>query len=134
MKLWKVVLIYFFCFLFQKIQKQKSDSLKKRKLEKQLGMLAVRILISTLIIESVLHFTSIYSLIVYHKQLVHYFSKSSIILALYLVGSLFACKYIVYYGLSTMVNLLVGMKTTELPRCISLIHLNSELWRFKKFT
>lgn len=51
-------------------------------------------------------------------------------MAMLLRGSLFASKYIVFYGLPTLVNRIIGMKTTELPRCIALIHLNSEMWRF----
>jgi hypothetical protein len=51
-------------------------------------------------------------------------------MALLLNGSLFASKYVVYYGITTLVNKIVGMKTTELPRCISLIHTNSEMWRY----
>lgn len=51
-------------------------------------------------------------------------------MTLYLKGSLFTCKYIVYYGITTFCNKLVGMETNHLPRCISLIHTNAEMWRY----
>ena len=51
-------------------------------------------------------------------------------MALYLKGALFACKYIVYYGITSLINRLFNMKTTQLPRCISIIHTNSEMWRY----
>ncbi len=51
-------------------------------------------------------------------------------MALYLKGHLFPVKYIVYYGLATVINKLAGMKTTKLPICGALIHTSSEMWRY----
>ncbi len=97
---------------------------------KDLLVTFIRISISFLIMEIVLHLTSLYSIFVYHKQLLAYFSRPSLAMALLLNGSLFASKYVVYYGVTTLANKMVGMKTTELPRCISLMHTNSEMWRY----
>jgi len=60
---------------------------------------------------------------------IDWFSKSSLTMSLYLKGSLFTCKYIVYYGIANLFNKLVGMNTTKLPRCISVIHTNNEMWK-----
>lgn len=90
----------------------------------------IKILISIVLIEFVLHFTSVYTLNLYSDQVIDRFSKPSLILAMQLKGSLFVCKYIVYYGLTNLCNSLVGMRTTELPRCVAVVHTNSEMWRY----
>jgi hypothetical protein len=88
-----------------------------------------RILFWIFIIELVSHFTLAFAL---HESfyLIDHSSKFSIAASLGIKGSLFSAKYIVYYGLTTLVNEQVGMKTSNLPRCIFLIHTNGELWRY----
>ena len=90
-----------------------------------------RVLASFLLIEGVLRATSVYSMIIYHEHesVISHFSASSYALALWLVGSLFAAKYVVYYGLTGVINQLVGMQSSPLPRCISLMHTSAEMWR-----
>jgi hypothetical protein len=61
---------------------------------------------------------------------IDWFSKPSLAMSLYLKGSLFTCKYIVYYGVTNLFNKLAGMNTTKLPRCISIIHTNNEMWKY----
>ncbi len=65
-----------------------------------------------------------------NSHLIRMTSKVAISMALLLKGSLFAVKYIVFYGLPTIFNEIVGMKTTPLPRCIALIHTNGEMWKY----
>lgn len=92
----------------------------------------LRVAFSTVLIEIVLRLTSTYTLILYNTHFTGYFSTTSIVTALFVKGALFTAKYIVYYGMTTVFNALVGMKTTQLPRCICLMHLNSEMWRLIK--
>ena len=93
-------------------------------------ILLARISFSVIIIELVLHATQAYSLHSFHGRLLPFFSDESLTASLLLKGTLFTCKYIVYYGATNLINYCVGMKTTDLPRCIFLMHTNSELWRF----
>ncbi len=92
--------------------------------------LAVRIVFSILIIECVLHMTCTFMIHTYHKIIVSRFSPSSLITSLFLKGYLFQTKYIVFYGISSLVNQFVEMKITSLPRCISFMHTNAELWKY----
>ncbi len=89
----------------------------------------IRILISAALVEISLRLTLTYSLVLYHKQFFSYFNHKSLIMAHLLRGTLFTSKYIVYYGIPTVLNDITGMSVTELPRCTMLIHTNSELWR-----
>ena len=41
----------------------------------------------------------------------------------------FGFKYIVFYGVTFLINNLVGMRTTALPRCVAMMHTSKELWR-----
>lgn len=77
----------------------------------------------------VLRLTLTYTLVAYHRQIFSDFTVIPVVFALVLRGSLFSCKYIVYYGFPTLLNKLVGMRVGELPRCIWVMHTNSELWR-----
>ena len=91
--------------------------------------LVVRIVFSCLIYEAVLHTTSVFMIHAYSKQMIARFSSPSLIIAIMLKGFLFTSKYIVFYGTTTLINRFVGMRVTPLPRCISLMHTNAELWR-----
>ncbi|CAF1096654.1 unnamed protein product [Brachionus calyciflorus] len=90
----------------------------------------LRIAFSLFLIEFFLRATSTYTTLNYTSYVSDYFSMTSYIMSMFIRGSLFASKYVVYYGIPTLINKFVGMKTTELPRCIVLIHLNSEMWRY----
>lgn len=89
----------------------------------------IRILFWIFITELASHYTLAFAL---HESyyLIDTSSKFSLAASLGIKGSLFTAKYIVYYGLTTVVNQQVGMQTTDLPRCIFLIHTNAELWRY----
>ena len=50
--------------------------------------------------------------------------------SLYAKGVLFAVKYHVFYGIPSIVNRIVGMKITPLPRCVLMIHTGGELWKY----
>lgn len=89
-----------------------------------------RIIISALIIEVTLNLTCTYTIVVYHEKFLGFFSRTSLVMAHYLRGSLFCCKYVVYYGVPTLINFIIGMKINSLPRCISVMHTNGELWRY----
>lgn len=97
---------------------------------KKLAILIARIVMSGLLIELVLHLTLTYKIHAYHGYLTPYFSDQALWATLLLKGSLFSCKYIVYYGMGNLVNSCVGMRTSELPRCVALIHTNGEMWRY----
>ena len=97
---------------------------------KEVFHLAYRILLSILLIELFYRITCTSAIHAYHNQIASYFSFASIFFSFCYKGLLFSCKYIVYYGIPSLVNKMVGMKTTELPRCTALIHTNRELWRY----
>ena len=82
------------------------------------------------LIELLYRLTFCSSIHAYHNQVVSYLSWSSIFFSFVYKGLLFSCKYIVYYGIPTTVNIMIGMKTTRLPRCAAVIHTNREMWRF----
>jgi hypothetical protein len=65
-----------------------------------------------------------------HGRILAFFSNAALTGTLLLKGALFPCKYIVFYGMTNLVNECVGMKCGALPRCFALMHTNSELWRF----
>ncbi len=50
-------------------------------------------------------------------------------MSLLLKGALFTCTYIVFYGIPKVCNEIIGMRTSQLPSCVSLIHTNSEMWK-----
>lgn len=91
--------------------------------------LIFRIACSALLIEFVLHFTYSFGIMYYHKFIFAEFSPRSLVIAQYLRGLCFGFKYMVFYGLPTLINNFIGIKTNALPRCISVMHTNSELWR-----
>ena len=80
-------------------------------------------------LEATLHLTVVYAI---HQNQIAFdnLSKTTLLICLLLKGALFSSKYNVYYGLSLVVNKLVGMETTPLPKCIALIHTNGELWKY----
>jgi hypothetical protein len=51
-------------------------------------------------------------------------------MSLLLKGFLFSCTYIVFYGVPKIASEIFGIRTGPLPQCVSLIHTNSELWKF----
>ena len=89
----------------------------------------MRVILGILIIEIFNHVTIIFSM---HENelLIKKSSRLAIAIALLLKGALFAVKYIVFYGVPTFFNEIVGMKTTPLPRCIALISTNGEMWKY----
>lgn len=90
----------------------------------------MRIFFSMVLIEFFLRTTSSYTILIYTNYVRKYFSVTSFVMSILIRGSLFTSKYIVYYGFPTLVNKILGMKTSELPRCFALLHLNSEMWRY----
>ena len=89
-----------------------------------------RILLSCVLIEFFYRLTLSSAIHAYHEQIISYFSASSVFYSFVYKGTLFSCKYIVYYGIPSIVNIMVGIKTTRLPRCTTVIHTNREMWRF----
>lgn len=57
-------------------------------------------------------------------------SKSTLAISLLLKGALFACAYIVYYGLPKLFNEFNGIQSPALPDCVSLMHTNGEMWKY----
>ena len=87
-----------------------------------------RVILGIVLIEIFNHITIIFS--IYEDKFLHEkVSKWTISISILLKGALFAVKYIVFYGLPTFFNEIVGMKTTPLPRCIFLISTNGETWK-----
>jgi hypothetical protein len=80
--------------------------------------------------ELALHATLTYKIHAMHGRMLDFFSNSSLVGTLLLKGSLFISKYIVFYGVTSLVNECVGMQCGALPRCFATMHTNSELWRF----
>ena len=78
--------------------------------------------------ELILHFTIFYA-IQSNSGLMEEGSYFSIAGSFASKGALFAVKYQVFYGIPNIVNRIVGMKTTPLPRCIPMTHMSSELWK-----
>lgn len=62
--------------------------------------------------------------------MIGHFGPVAVFMTLALKGGLFASKYIIFYGVTLVVNQLVGIKTTGLPRCVFLINTNREMWRY----
>ena len=91
-------------------------------------LLIFRVIFAICIVEFFSHVTIIYSLHL-NQTLIEKSSKLTISIALLLKGSLFSVQYFVYYGIPTIFNEIVGIKTTPLPCCIALIHTNGELWK-----
>lgn len=89
----------------------------------------MRVIISIFLIELALHTTIVFSM---HEniRIIRNCSKATIAIALMLKGALFTSKYIVFYGIPSIFNKIVGIETTPLPRCIALIHTNSEMWKY----
>lgn len=116
--------IFFKTFYSKLLEKKEKCSFKEA------VNLSVRIGFSMLLIEILLRITSSYTVLIYTNYVWRYFSVTSFVMSILIRGSLFTSKYIVYYGIPTLVNKIVGMRTTELPRCFALIHLNSEMWRY----
>jgi hypothetical protein len=96
---------------------------------KELIRLLLRIAFNAFLIELTFHLTSIYA-IHGNTRLIEKCSKFTIAIALYMKGALFSSKYIVFYGLPSIINESIGIKTTPLPRCISVIHTNKEMWKY----
>ena len=98
---------------------------------RELVHLIYRIILSISLIELFLRLTSFSTIQSFiHNHNTSHFSFSSIFFSFCYKGLLFASKYIVYYGIPSVINKMVGMKTTDLPRCTALIHTNRELWRY----
>ncbi len=89
-----------------------------------------RILISIVLVEGFLHMTSIYAINENLINISNHFSVTSVSLSILLKICLFTCKYIVYYGLTSMINLIVGMKCTDMPRSLLITNTNRELWKY----
>ena len=81
-------------------------------------------------LELVLHLTSVFTIHNYSKEVVDEFSKSSLVLSLFLKTSLFTTKYIVIYGVTNFFNKIVGMSVVDLPRCVLMMNTSSEMWRY----
>lgn len=76
-----------------------------------------------------MHLTLVYTLHNFSVNLVSQFSKTSLVLTLFLKTSLFASKYVVFYGVPNFFNKIVGMSVLELPRCVLMMNTGGELWR-----
>ena len=76
----------------------------------------IRVILGVIIIEFFNHVTIIFSMHE-HELLVKKTSKLTIAVALLLKGALFSVKYIVFYGVPTFFNEIVGMKVS---RCFKL--------------
>ena len=62
-------------------------------------------------------------------ELINMTSKFCLGMSLLLKIALFAPKCIVFYGVASIFHEIVGIKTTPLPRCVSNIQINSEVWK-----
>lgn len=95
---------------------------------KEILILISRVIFWALFIEFIFHATIIFGI---HQDLtlLNECSKFLLTCALAVKGLLFSAKYIVFYGIPSIVNKCVGMKITKLPRCIAIIHTNNELWK-----
>jgi hypothetical protein len=72
----------------------------------------IRVIAGIIIIEFFNHFTIIFS-IHENELLIKKTSKFTIAIALLLKGALFSVKYIVFYGVPTFFNEIVGMKVRK---------------------
>lgn len=88
-----------------------------------------RIIFWIFVAELVYHYTVFFAVHA-HAELLENASFYLTAGTLIIKGIFFAVKYIVFYGIPTFVNRLVGMKTTPLPRCVFMIHTNGELWKY----
>lgn len=120
------------CILkFNKIQQSESSISKPLGPKvKEISRLLVRIIMSAILIEFVLHTTSTFTIHAYYAQMNAYFSSGSLVMSLVLKIALFASKYIVFYGTIAIFNEFLGMRVSNLPSCPIIIHTNKELWRY----
>lgn len=88
------------------------------------------IILSGLMVEIVLRLTSTYMIHEYHDQVINMFTRPSLIMALVLKGVLFTSQYIVFYGIPSVANQLIGIKVTDLPLFCFQMHTNKEMWRY----
>ena len=91
---------------------------------------AARILFSALVVEMSLRLTFTYSITGHYSDLISYFGPLSALMANLMRNCLFSCKYIVFYGLPSLVNKLVGMRVSQLPWCLLMTQTNAEIWKY----
>lgn len=114
---------YCFYFLFSVTQTNERASISL----KEALILASRVLFSAFLVELALHFTVVYAI---HSIDFEFSSGVMNFGTLLFKGALFTTRYVYIYGLPTLINQVVGMKTTPLPRCILMIHTGGELWKY----
>lgn len=126
-----LMFIYYPTFLFPCLFiSHKNFSGKKQSITFSKALKIIfRILTSGLMIEIILRLTSTYMIHNYNSQVLNLFSRPSLIMSLILKGGLFTSQYVVFYGLTSVVNQLVGIKVSDLPQCAFLMHTNKEMWR-----
>lgn len=93
---------------------------------------ALKILLAIGAIELLLRLTC-FNLIAHHLTVLD--SSDSVSSIAYIMAAIlkilvFGFKYTAFYGVTYLVNNLVGMKTTSLPRCVVMMHTSKELWRY----
>lgn len=114
----------------KKQQSESSISIPLGPKVKEVCRLLIRIILSAILIEFVLHTTSTFTIHAYYAQMNVYFSSGSLVMSLVLKIALFASKYIVFYGTIAIFNEFLGMRVSNLPSCPIIIHTNKELWRY----